>query len=108
MAKRTMVVVRDDLDGTEGARTVRLGLQGKDYEIDLSPEHEEELRQLLNPYLSNARRSRREKSAPSSRSSHGRSESAAIRTWAEQQGMEVPERGRLPKRIVEAYEKAQA
>jgi hypothetical protein len=33
---------------------------------------------------------------------------ARVRTWAIEQGMEVPQRGRLPKRCFEAYEQAVA
>ena len=47
MAKRTIEVFHDDLDGSEGASTVKFGLDGKSYEIDLSEGHEKELRKAL-------------------------------------------------------------
>ena len=36
MARRTVVMLTDDLDGSEATETVRFGLDGRDYEVDLS------------------------------------------------------------------------
>ncbi len=107
MATRTITYMQDDLDGTEGAQPVSFSWQGKNYEIDLTPEHEEELRQLLSSYISNGRRvgrsqpARRPGSTPTDRA-----QTAAIRRWATEQGMDVPARGRIPRHIREAYENA--
>ena len=38
MAQRVNVVLVDDLDGSEAAETVNFGLDGANYEIDLSAE----------------------------------------------------------------------
>ncbi len=81
------------------------GLGSKHYEIDLSEENEERLRQALNPYLANARKVTRA-SRDTSMTARSRNETAAIRAWAQQQGMDVPPRGRLPCHIVESYEQA--
>ena len=108
MAKQTIVLMQDDLDGSEGARTVSFGFQGKDYQIDLTEEHEAELREILTPYIDKGRPAPRRTRTTSgkSRASSQRAERASIRTWAEEQGMDVPRRGRLPRAVIEAYERA--
>ena len=39
MAQRVQTLLIDDLDGGEAEGTVRFGLDGAEYEIDLSAEH---------------------------------------------------------------------
>ena len=52
MASRTTVTLVDDLDGTEAEQTVSFGLEGVDYEIDLSSAHAEALRDAVLQVLS--------------------------------------------------------
>jgi Lsr2 len=56
VAARRVVTRVDDLDGTPDAHPVRFGLDGRDYEIDLTDAHAQQLRDLLTPYLSAGRR----------------------------------------------------
>ena len=59
MASRELIVLIDDLDGqeiTQGGETVRFGLDGVAYEIDLSAEHATGLREALQPYTARGRR----------------------------------------------------
>ncbi|MGH3997546.1 MAG: histone-like nucleoid-structuring protein Lsr2, partial [Pseudonocardiaceae bacterium] len=51
MAKRTVVTVIDDIDGSEGAETVSFGLDGVNYEIDLAEVNAGTLREALRPYV---------------------------------------------------------
>ena len=110
MAQRTVTVLSDDLDGTESddIQTVRFGLDGATYEIDLSPKNREALEQALSPYLDVARRAGgRAASAP--KKSAGRRDAAqtsAIREWARKNGYTVSERGRIPREVEEAYSAA--
>jgi Lsr2 len=121
MAQRTVVSLVDDLDGTEANETVEYALDGVTYEIDLNDENAKQLREVLGPYISAARRtgglrstggrSRSSSSSSSSGSSSGRgvvgrSREAmkAIRDWAKSEGWAVSDRGRLPNNVVEAYE----
>lgn len=116
MAKQTFTKLVDDFtgepieDGT--GRTVRFGFDGAEYEIDLSNENIEELSSTLERYVRASRRvsgrSRGRSSGGGSRrssggSSGGSSETAAIREWAESQGLKVASRGRIPADIVERY-----
>ena len=56
MAQKVQTLLIDDLDGGEANGTVRFGIDGADYEIDLSAKHAEALRKALAPYLGAARR----------------------------------------------------
>lgn len=56
VARREAVTVTDDFDGSDNARTVRFGLDGDTYEVDLSATNEEELRGFLNHYIQVGRR----------------------------------------------------
>ena len=56
MARQEIVTVIDDLDGSEGATTVRFAFGDQSYEIDLNEQHTEELRAALDPYITAGRR----------------------------------------------------
>jgi hypothetical protein len=47
MAQKVLVSLVDDLDGTEAEGTVEFGLDGVSYQIDLSTDNAEELRDAL-------------------------------------------------------------
>ena len=47
MAQKIKALLIDDLDGSEAECTVRFGLDGTDYEIDLNAEHAQALRDTL-------------------------------------------------------------
>jgi Lsr2 len=46
----------DDIDGSVAEGTVRFGLDGTEYEIDLNAEHTQQLRDALAAYVRAARR----------------------------------------------------
>lgn len=105
MARKTHVVLIDDVDGSEAVESVTFGLDGVSYEIDLSEEHASELRAALSPWASSARRvAGRTRKASASKG--GSNETPQIRAWAKDQGFEVSERGRISKEIRDAYEAA--
>ena len=56
MAQKIQTMFVDDLDGSEADGTVRFGLDGTHYEIDLSVVHAEELRSALAPYAKACRK----------------------------------------------------
>lgn len=60
MAQRTITTLVDDLDGTDLGRgageTLRFGIDGRDYEIDLSDDNAAALRETLRPYTEASRR----------------------------------------------------
>ncbi len=53
MASKTITI--DDLDGSEGAKTVYFAYNNVSFEIDLSDKNIEKLEKLLTPYISAAR-----------------------------------------------------
>jgi len=56
MAQRVNVVLVDDIDGSEAVETVSFGLDGVQYEIDLSTGNADKLRAVLSLYVGHARR----------------------------------------------------
>lgn len=114
MARREIVVLQDDLDGSEkDVRTVKFGFEGVSYEIDLGPKNFDKLAQALSPYVSKARKdsSRRAGGAhPAKSKSMSAAEQRAfnqrVREWAKSQGEPVSERGRVPGKLIDAYHAA--
>jgi hypothetical protein len=108
MAQRVNVVLVDDLDGGDAAETVSFALDGVDYEIDLSEKHAGELRNALSLYIGHGRRTGgRRRKAPAggtkAAAASGGPSASEIRTWARENGWEVPERGRVAAEVREAY-----
>jgi hypothetical protein len=105
MAQRIQTLLIDDLDGGEAAGTVRFGLDGTDYEIDLSAAHSDELRNTLERYLAHARRvGGTAKGAARPRRGGAAVDTAKVREWAKEQGIEIKDRGRVPSSVVEQYQ----
>jgi hypothetical protein len=107
MARRTVVMLTDDIDGSEATETVRFGLDGRDYEVDLSKKNAKSLLDGLKRYVDVGRKAGGRRTTRSgSGGGSDRAQLSAMRAWARQQGMEVSERGRISARIQEAYNKA--
>jgi hypothetical protein len=107
MAQTIQVLLIDDLDGGEAAGTVRFGLDGTEYEIDLSVAHSDELRKALEQYVAHARRTGgTARSAARGRRGRPAVDTAKVREWAKGQGIEVKGRGRVPAGVVEQYQTA--
>ncbi|MCD1270059.1 Lsr2 family protein [Microbacterium sp. MEC084] len=113
MARKIVHQLIDDIDGTplesgEG-ETLLFSLEGKTYEIDLSPTNAAKLRDDLAPYVKAARRTGTSTpSTPARRRGARSSDLDAIRTWARNAGHKVSDRGRIASHIVAAYEEANA
>lgn len=116
MAQRVHVEMVDDLDGSEANQTVPFALDGVSFEIDLSEENASALRDELARYVDAARRigGRKVRLATgqslvgSSSSSTDRERNRQIREWAQANGYEVAERGRLSSEIIAGFEADQA
>jgi hypothetical protein len=111
MAQKVQTLLIDDLDGGPAEGTVRFGLDGTEYEIDLSAKHAEAMREALEPYVNAARRA--SGSATRRPGRNGRRtataagpDSTAVREWAKAQGMEVKDRGRVPAELVVKFKAA--
>lgn len=105
MAQQVKVLLIDDLDGGEAAETVRFGLDGKDYEIDLSDAHANELREVLARFAAQGRKLSKVSGAAYHRTTvPTKRDNRAIREWAQANGHELSDRGRIPDNIIEAYD----
>ena len=105
MAQKVTVELEDDLDGGPAEETVRFGVDGSDYEIDLSTSNAAALRRELVPFIEHARKAGGGHRRPG-RTAASRDRSGGIRAWAKGQGIAVSERGRIPASVVEQYEAA--
>lgn len=113
MAQKVTVSLVDDLDGDKADETVEFGLDGKNYEIDLSSSNADKLRDALAGYVAAARRpgGRRRSggggggasAAANRRPSVDREQNQAIRDWARKRGMKVSDRGRIPADVLDSY-----
>ncbi len=111
MAQKVQITLLCDLDdgNVEADETLHFGLGGASYEVDVCGKHAQQVRDGLQPFVSHARKT---SSASSSsrrrpgRSEAGRDQTAGIRTWAKDQGIQVNDRGRIPASVVKEYEAA--
>jgi hypothetical protein len=108
MAKTTIVQLVDDLDGSEAHETIKFGLDGLSYEIDLSNKNAAKLRTALAPYVDHGTRiSGRAMAAGRGGARRPavaeREQNKAIRAWAIRKGLDVAPRGRIRSEIVEQY-----
>ncbi|MEX5261608.1 Lsr2 family protein [Kocuria sp. CPCC 205263] len=109
MAQSVQIILEDDLEGGPAEETVQFGLDGRQYEIDLSTANAEKLREALRPYAAAGRRAQSKSvrtTGPRS-STGGNSETAKIRAWAKENGYEVSDRGRIHQSVKDAYYAAQ-
>lgn len=105
MAKKIQEILLDDLTGEAADETVTFGLDGVNYEIDLSTENALKLREAISPWAAKSRRIR------TTRRTRGTGRVASnnageIREWARANGYKVSERGRISAEIQEAYDAA--
>ena len=103
MARRTVTVFIDDMTGEEitDVRHVEFAFRGVEYRLDLSPESFVEMQEVFAPWVENATR------VPASRSprkSAARRDLDEVRAWARKNGFEVSDKGRVPKRVLDAYD----
>ena len=111
MAQKIQTLFIDDLDGSEAEGTVRFGLDGTEYEIDLNAEHAQALRDALARYVHAARRARGGARRPvrgGRRAPAGGVGSTEVREWAKAQGIDVKDRGRVPAELVVKFKAATA
>jgi hypothetical protein len=110
MAKK--VVTTDDLDPKqEAAETITYGIDGRYREIDLSEANAKKLRDALAPFSKVARLidskvgGRRFANGDNGQMgfAYGDYDSQAVRTWAQERGIAVNDKGRVPDDVVKQY-----
>ncbi|QGU05754.1 histone-like nucleoid-structuring protein Lsr2 [Corynebacterium comes] len=112
MARRDITQYFDDLDNSaledSEVNSIRFSVDGSHYILDLSDENAAAFRSALEPWIAAAQ------PAPTStpqrsttRQTSSMKRSRAVREWARKEGLEVSDRGKIPARIMDAYDKAQ-
>ena len=108
MAQKISVTFACDYDSREipeGEHLTRsFSLDGRDYEIDLCEKHSEKFDEVLKRFADKARKVTNRVGKPKRRTTAHRQRSADIRAWAQQSGMDVSERGRIPANVIAKYE----
>ena len=104
MATRTLVVLEDDIDGSQATVTVHFALDGTEYTIDLSGGNAEKLRGDMEKWIKAAKKVgvRRSRKTTSSTGV----DLKAVRAWAASNKIELSSRGRVPRSVIEQYHAA--
>jgi hypothetical protein len=111
VAQKVQTLVVDDIDGSAAEGTVRFGLDGTDYEIDLNAKNAQALRDALAPYVTAGRRASgatRRPARAGRRAPANGVNTTEVREWARAQGLEVKDRGRVPAGLVVKFKAATA
>ena len=110
MAQKIQTLFIDDIDGSAAEGTVRFGLDGTEYEIDLNAGHAQDLRDALARYVGAARRVGGAARRPARSGGRGASanglNTTEVREWAKAQGIDVKDRGRVPAELVVKFKAA--
>jgi len=104
MAQKIQTLFIDDIDGGEADGTVRFGLDGTEYEIDLNAKHSEELHAALENYVAHARKVGLAKRSARGRRAAQAVDTGKVREWAKVNGYDIKERGRVPADILAKYQ----
>ena len=107
MAKKVESYLVDDLDGSQPAQTVRFGLNGAQYEIDLADHNANELLEKLDCYIKAGRRVTVRRGGSQGRSGYHHDRLQAARKWLRENGHDIGDRGRIARELLEQYESAQ-
>jgi len=102
VARKTVTQLVDDIDGGEAHETVRFGLDGYAYEIDLSSKNANKLRSVLATYVEKGSRLPRRGARTRSVAAE-REQNQAIRAWAQRKGIPVAPRGRIRQEVIDQY-----
>ncbi len=102
MARKEVVELTDDLDQSPASQTIRFAVEGVEYEIDLSEKNAKRFKVAIAPFVEKGRRIGGGKRARRGRATAG-IDPSVIRQWANEQGIEISTRGRIPGDIVDRY-----
>lgn len=116
MATQIIKKLLDDLDGGDADETMHFSFDGSAYKIDLSTKNAKKFRELMSQYQEAAERIGRQAippqpvrntysaAKPSGSTAVDREQNKAIREWANKNGYELAERGRIPQHIMDAFQ----
>lgn len=109
MVKQQSVTLVDDVTGGKAVETLRFGLDGVLYHIDLNKRNAAALRKALTDFVDHARKVGPARSP--GRPTKARVDTAAvtpaqIREWASSNGVPLSSRGRIPATVLKQYNAA--
>jgi len=112
MAKQERVDLIDDLDGSPAEDTFRVSWEGQAVEVELSADNRKRIEESLAALFDAGRKisvhyGSRGPQGPKPKQRAPRSEekasNGAIRDWARQNGLQVSDRGRIPREVLAEY-----
>ena len=111
MAQRVRTILISDLSGDEveaGGESIAFSYRGADYTIDLTKKEAAGFDKAVAMYVEHARKAGRGgRSARPAGAGHSNADRIGnMKRWADEQGLDYPKRGRLPKSLVEKYDAA--
>ena len=109
MAQKVQITLLCDLDdgNVEADETLHFSLGDTTYEVDVCGKHAQQIRDGLEPFVAHARKtSSANSSRRRQRTTAGRDQTASVRSWAKDHGIQVNDRGRIPASVVKEYEAA--
>ena len=106
MAQKVHITLEDDLDGGEAAETVAFGLDGRTYEIDLNAKNAKALARRAGQVRRRPPAGQAVVRSGAKRRTQVGTSAREIRDWARSNGHKVPDRGRIPSEVREAFEAA--
>jgi nucleoid-associated protein Lsr2 len=118
--RREVIVLEDDLGDGTADETVRFGLDGMNYEIDLNADNAEKLRKVVRQFIPHSRKLGRftwnpQRSQGTARPASGptvsqhsiarshRDQNKAIREWAKGMGYQIGDKGVIPEKYREEF-----
>lgn len=126
MATRTFTKMFSDISGKEirdNGGTVEFSFGGKSYSVDLTDSERAEFEKAISKYIdaasgqgrpaakkTTARKSARKKASPRKSAQRKPSgiDAKAVRAWAVENGIDVPQRGRIPGAVIVQFEAAKS
>ncbi|MGO1736464.1 MAG: histone-like nucleoid-structuring protein Lsr2 [Leucobacter sp.] len=116
MAREFKPVIFSDMDNSDDPQPIpdnqvaeaELSYNGKTVHLDLTKKEEEKLARDLAPYLERGKKVTKRSATKSRGSSDGRTpkQRAEVRRWAQENSMDIGDRGRIPQSIYDAYDAA--
>lgn len=104
MAQKVQITLVDDIDGSAADETVSFALDGTSYEINLSSDNADKLREALAGYVGVSRKI--SKSGKAFKKTTVGASAREVRDWAKSSGYAVPDRGRIPADVQKAFDAA--
>ena len=107
MAQRVITQLVSDLSGDEVVQgkgeTIEFSYRGQSYSIDLTEQEAAGFDKAVAMYIEHASKVGRRRSVGNVRRATPTADTKAIREWAQANGYEVGDRGRIPAEVKDAY-----